>query len=85
MAEHTYLGNYPDERQDDWTAECQGVTHDANHWFITQKNGVWRVPVGKNLNDHLKDGVDGVTNPTQNISNMPVDIHEATYPILVEE
>ena len=60
MVEHTYLGNYPDERQDDWTAECQGVTHDANHWFITQKNAVWRVPVGKNLNDHLKDGVDGV-------------------------
>jgi hypothetical protein len=37
VVQHTYLGNLPDERQDDWTGECQGVTHDRNHWFITQK------------------------------------------------
>jgi hypothetical protein len=60
VVQHTYLGNYPDERQDDWTAECQGVTHDRDHWFITQKGSVWRVPIGKDLRDHLKDGVDGV-------------------------
>ena len=60
VVEHTYLGNFPDERQDDWTDECQGVTHDANHWFITQKDAVWRVPLAKNLRDHLQDGVDGV-------------------------
>ena len=60
MIQHTYLGNMPDERQDDWTAECQGVTHDRNHWFITQKGAVWRVPLEKDLRDHLEDGVDGV-------------------------
>ena len=60
VVEHTYLGNFPDERQDDWTEECQGVTHDANHWFITQKGAVWRVPIAKNLREHLQDGVDGV-------------------------
>lgn len=64
MVHHTYLGNFPDERQDAWTAECQGVTHDANHWFITQKGAVWRVPVGKDLRDHLQDGVDGVRRRT---------------------
>lgn len=60
MVEHTYLGNYPDERQDAWTEECQGVTHDRDHWFITQKGAVWRVPLGKDLRDHLQPGVDGV-------------------------
>lgn len=60
MVRHTYLGNFPDERQDDWTDECQGVAHDASHWFITQKGAVWRVPVRKDLRDHLQDGVDGV-------------------------
>ena len=49
MVQHTYLGNFPDERQDDWTDECQGVTHDRDHWFITQKGAVWRVPIGKDL------------------------------------
>ena len=60
MVQHTYLGNMPDERQDDWTDECQGVTHDGDHWFITQKGSVWRVPIGKDLRNHLQDGVDGV-------------------------
>jgi hypothetical protein len=60
VVEHTYLGNYPDERQDDWTDECQGVTHDDDHWFITQKGSVWQVPLRKDLRDHLQDGVDGV-------------------------
>ena len=64
MVQHTYLGNLPDERQDDWTSECQGVTHDGNHWFITQKGAVWRVPIGKDLKDHLQNGVDGVKRRT---------------------
>src|SRR5215211_2960266 len=53
-----------DDRQDDWTGECQGVTHDRNHWFITQKGAVWRVPVEKDLRDHLQNGVDGVRRRT---------------------
>jgi hypothetical protein len=60
MVRHTYLGNFPDERQDDWTDECQGVTHDAGHWLITHKGAVWRVSIGRDLRDHLQDGVDGV-------------------------
>ncbi len=32
-----------------------------------------------------KDGIDAVTNPTQNMSNMPVEIMEATYPLRIEE
>ena len=60
VIQHIYIGNYPDERQDDWASECQGVSHDANNWFITQKGSVWRVPIEKDLTDHLQDGVDGV-------------------------
>ena len=32
-----------------------------------------------------KDGIDAITNPTQNMSNMPVEIMEATYPLMIEE
>ena len=32
-----------------------------------------------------RDGIDAVTNPSQNMSNMPVEIMEATYPLMIEE
>lgn len=32
-----------------------------------------------------KDGIDGVTNPSQNLSNTPVEILEAQHPIRIEE
>jgi len=32
-----------------------------------------------------KDGIEGVTNPSQNMSNLPVETVEARYPILMEE
>jgi N-methylhydantoinase B len=32
-----------------------------------------------------KDGIEGITNPSQNMSNMPVETLEARYPIRVEE
>ena len=32
-----------------------------------------------------KDGVEGVTNPSQNMSNLPVESLEARYPLLMEE
>jgi hypothetical protein len=60
MVEHTYLGNFPDERQDVWTEECQGVAHDDSYWYITQKSSVWRAPVWKDLRTPFHDGDDGV-------------------------
>jgi hypothetical protein len=88
VVQHTYLGNYPDEREDDWTNECQGVTHDANHWFITQKGAVWRVPVGKDLRDHLQDGVDGVRRRTIPLPGYDhfgdPDIHDETLYVPLE-
>ena len=32
-----------------------------------------------------KDGIEGVTNPSQNMSNLPVETLEARYPIRIEE
>ena len=32
-----------------------------------------------------KDGIGAITNPSQNMSNMPVEIMEAAHPVLVEE
>jgi N-methylhydantoinase B len=32
-----------------------------------------------------KDGVEGITNPSQNMSNLPIEALEARYPILMEE
>lgn len=32
-----------------------------------------------------KDGIDAITNPSQNMSNMPVELMESTYPIRIEE
>jgi N-methylhydantoinase B len=32
-----------------------------------------------------KDGIDAITNPNQNMSNMPVEIMEATYPLRIEK
>ena len=41
-------------------------------------NGAWGGRDGK-------DGIEGVTNPSQNMSNMPVEMLEARYPLRVEE
>jgi N-methylhydantoinase B len=32
-----------------------------------------------------KDGVEGITNPSQNMSNLPIESLEARYPLLIEE
>jgi hypothetical protein len=88
MVQHTYLGNYPDERQDDWTDECQGATHDAGNWFITQKGAVWRVPIEKDLRTPLRSGVDGVLRRTIPVAGYDhfgdPDFHRGTLYIPLE-
>jgi N-methylhydantoinase B len=57
-----------------------GYDTDASEPFILVDmiNGAW----GGRSN---KDGVEGVTNPSQNMSNMPIETLESRYPILMEE
>ena len=46
--------------------------------LVDMINGAW----GARFN---KDGIEGVTNPSQNMSNMPVETLEDRFPILIEE
>jgi hypothetical protein len=46
----TFLGNYPNELNSNWSDETQGVTHDTTHWYISQKPRIWKVPVSRDLN-----------------------------------
>jgi N-methylhydantoinase B len=46
--------------------------------LVDMINGAW----GGRWN---KDGIEGVTNPSQNMSNLPVETLEARYPLLIEE
>ncbi len=56
-----------------------GYEGDAQTPFILVDmiNGAWGGRAGK-------DGIEGVTNPSQNMSNMPVETLEARYPVRVE-
>jgi N-methylhydantoinase B len=56
-----------------------GYAKDSSEPFILVDmiNGAW----GGRFN---KDGVEGVTNPSQNMSNMPIETLEARYPIVME-
>ncbi|MEX3815402.1 hydantoinase B/oxoprolinase family protein [Paraburkholderia sp. BR13439] len=45
--------------------------------LVDMINGAW----GGRYN---KDGIEGVTNPSQNMSNMPIETLEARYPIVME-
>jgi N-methylhydantoinase B len=46
--------------------------------LVDMINGAWGARADK-------DGIEGVTNPSQNMSNMPVETLEAQYPIRIEE
>ncbi len=46
--------------------------------LVDMINGAWGARADK-------DGIEGVTNPSQNMSNMPVETLEDRFPILVEE
>ncbi|OPY90734.1 MAG: hypothetical protein A4E73_02361 [Syntrophaceae bacterium PtaU1.Bin231] len=50
---YTFLGDYPKDREPGWSDECQGVTHDEKHWYITQKGTLWKFPVTFNLNEGI--------------------------------
>lgn len=47
---HQYIGDYPKNRENGWSNELQGVAHDDNNWFFTQKMALWKFPIGHDLN-----------------------------------
>jgi hypothetical protein len=48
-AYYNYLGNYPKGAETDWSWEAQGLAHDDDHWFITQRWRLWKIPVTQDL------------------------------------
>lgn len=42
-------GDHPSLRNPGWHEEAQGITHDDNNWFITQKWALWKIAVNLDL------------------------------------
>ncbi len=50
QAHYLYLGHdHPNEAANYWSHEAQGLAHDDDHWYLTQADTLWRVPVGDDL------------------------------------
>ena len=47
-----YRRNYPHDRQNTWSNEAQGVTHDANNWYISNKWHIHKYPVGRSVSSN---------------------------------
>ena len=52
-----HISDYPFDRETGWSEELQGVTHDDDDWYITQKDRLWKISVEVNLNSTI-DGAD---------------------------
>src|SRR5262245_4466973 len=68
--QHTFIGNAPDEGNPGWHQEAQGLTHDADYWYVTQNPSfrgiidiplLWRIPVTTNLSSGVDCGAGGVS------------------------
>jgi hypothetical protein len=61
------LQRYPDATATGWHEEAQGLAHDRDHWFISQRSFLWKVPVGVDLGQPL-NGPD----PARGILRVPI-------------
>ena len=48
---HTFLVDKPDEATPGWNQEAQGLTHDANYWYVVQNVEACVVPAGDSFCD----------------------------------
>lgn len=53
---YRHIGNYPHNEETPFSERMQGVSHDHDHWYITQKAYLWKIPVGIDLGDMPDDG-----------------------------
>ena len=44
-----FIGDFPHVRKSGWSERLQGVTHDDDHWYFSQTNYIWKIPVTKSL------------------------------------
>lgn len=59
---YDFINNYPKARENGWSNEIQGVCHDDDNWYFTQKTKLWKFPVTWDLNEKIdpKDPPAGV-------------------------
>ncbi len=50
-AAFSYINNYPYDKRPGWHANCQGITHDDSHWFITRDSRLFKIPVNELATD----------------------------------
>lgn len=55
-----YLGESPSNAGPEWDGAPAGLAHGAEHWYITQNDRIWRIPVAMDLGDVQADSP-GVT------------------------
>ena len=66
---YLYLGQHPDDAEPAWVDNVQGVTTDgAAHWYITQEQKIWKIPVVYDLNLVSEDDPNVVTRTLQSVA-----------------
>jgi hypothetical protein len=69
-ASYRYLGDYPQDANPGFHEDVQGVGHDDAHWYFTNTDSIWKVPVDVALDQDLGD-VSGVLVRYLNLADMP--------------
>ncbi len=49
---YRFLGDHPNQEENYWSHEAQGIAHDDDHWYITQQGDLWKIPVENDLSDN---------------------------------
>jgi hypothetical protein len=65
----SYINNYPNDRENGWSDELQGVTNDGVNWYFSQKDTLWKFPVSHNLNAKITSA-----NPQKGILKVPLNL-----------
>jgi hypothetical protein len=46
---HELIGEHPSHTLTDWSPSLQGIAHDRSSWFITNVDGLYRIPAEVDL------------------------------------
>ncbi len=61
----TFLGDYPDNKESDWSSGLQGVAHSSDHWFFTQKTKIIKMHVSKDLDTNMSSATKVIHMPQE--------------------
>jgi len=69
-AAFSYINNYPYDKRPGWHPNCQGITHDESHWFITRDAKMFRIPETHDLSLHVNSNPDVVELSITDVSDL---------------